>query len=142
MMENMDINRKILSAIQSARPLQLWGLHAKGYFILSTGVAEERHTRTEVVEILNRERATLEVKASMIQSVLDLVEPENKPITEILVDIHLFESLVLAVINAKSIREFPEDVRVALEETDRIALDQAVKILNRYKRKIGEEEIH
>ena len=141
-MENIDIDRRILNTLQAARPMQLWGLHAKGYFILDTGATEKRYTRTEAVEILNRERATLEVKASMIQSVLDLVEPENKPITEILVDVHLFESLVLAVINAKSIREFPKDVRVALKETDRTALDQAVEILNRYKRKIGEEEIH
>ncbi len=255
MMDNMDINSKILSALQSACPMQLWGLHAKGYFILNTGAGEKHLTRTEAVDILNRERATLEVKASLIQTTLDLLKEdlskektiaeiyetdtisigvlqltdeqkervlewyaekvwqllqdldisdgcskrydpltikdgiahsyvfdledggrrhffrdyehleemiqnelletirahfsegeadlsEENSTAEILVDADLFDALVLVVINAKSILEFPEDVRDALEESDRTALDQAVKILNAYKRKIGEEEIY
>ena len=139
MMDNIDIDRKILSALKTACPMQLWGIR-RGRFILDTGATEKNYSREDVASILNRERATLEVKASMLQSTLDLLEPEE-PSVSIYVDVDLFESLVLAVINAKSISEFPEDVRVALEETDRTALDQAVKILNAYKRKIGEEEI-
>lgn len=144
-MENMnDIDSKVLSVLKIANPRQLWGVR-NGRFILDTGATEKNYSRAEVAEILNRERAALEVKANMIQTTMDLLKeglPEENSTAEILVDAELFGALVRAVINAKSIREFPEDVRDALEESDRAALDQAVAVLNRYKRKIGEEEIY
>lgn len=139
-----DVDRELLKSLNLARPMQLWGIR-NGRFLLDTGAAERFYTRTEVAEMLDRERAALEVKANMIQTTLDLLKedlPEENSTAEILVDAELFDALVRAVINAKSIRKFPKEVRDALEESDRTALDQAVEVLNVYKRKIGEEEIY
>ncbi len=73
-MENkVDIDQELLKAIQMVRPLQLWAAR-DGRFILMSGLTEMLRSRNEVVEILNRERAALEVKANMIQTALDLVK--------------------------------------------------------------------
>jgi hypothetical protein len=73
-----NINKELLKALHIAFPAQLWGLHGKR-FIINTGAAETFYSRSEVAEELNRERAALEVKASLIQSALDLLEPEEQP---------------------------------------------------------------
>jgi len=61
---------------------------------------------------------------------------------EICVEVDLFEALINMVLNTKSIREFPKDVRDSLEEGDRATLDLAVNVLNAYNREHGREEIH
>lgn len=45
------------------------------------------------------------------------------------------------MLNAKSIREFPKEVRDALEEGDREVLDLAVETVNEFNRAHGREEI-
>lgn len=72
-MDNID--RELLKALKLACPAQLWGVRG-GSFVLDTGAAEKFYSRADVGEILNRERAALEVKAGLIQTALDLLEPE------------------------------------------------------------------
>lgn len=66
-----DIDRELLKALNLARPMQLWGVRG-GRFVLDTGAGGEKpFTRGDVVEILNREAAALEVKANMIRTKVD-----------------------------------------------------------------------
>ena len=62
--------------------------------------------------------------------------------SEICVDVELFQALIYVVLNAKAIREFPKEVRDELEEGDREVLDLAVETLNTYNRGHGREEIY
>lgn len=71
-----DINGKILSILKEVCPMQQWGFRG-GRFILNTGSGEKFYSREEVVSILNRERALLEVKAQRVQFALDLVTSEE-----------------------------------------------------------------
>lgn len=67
-----DVNKELLKALKLACPMQLWGIY-HGVFELDGGSRKKFYTRVQVVEMLNRERAALEVKANMIQTALDLV---------------------------------------------------------------------
>ena len=53
----------------------------------------------------------------------------------------LIYSLVLMVLNAKSIREFPQEVQDELEEDQKEVLDYAVSVLNRWLHICGIGEI-
>lgn len=75
--ECKDLDRKILSVLKEACPMQQWGIR-EGRFILDTGSAEKFYSREEVIAILNRERALLEVKAGRIQFALDLIKLEEQ----------------------------------------------------------------
>ena len=67
-----DVNKELLKALNLVYPMRLWGIK-HGMFEFDTGPRLKFYTREQVVEMLNRERAALEVKANMIQTALDLV---------------------------------------------------------------------
>lgn len=72
-----NINVELLKVLHIVFPAQRWRL-VEGVFSPTAGTAQS-YSRARVAEKLNRERAALEVKASRIQSVLDLLEPEEQP---------------------------------------------------------------
>lgn len=73
-----DIDKALLRALKIACSMQLWGVVREGRFVHDTGATERFYSRAEVAEILNRERAALEVKAGAIQHALDLYALEEK----------------------------------------------------------------
>lgn len=73
-----DLDKALLRALKIARPMQLWRVVRYGRFVLDTGATEKGYSRAEVAEILNRERAALEVKAAAIQHALDLYALEER----------------------------------------------------------------
>lgn len=73
-----DLDKELLRALKITFSMSLWGVVRSGRFVLDTGATEKGYSRAEVAEILNRERAALEVKAGVIQHALDLYELEEK----------------------------------------------------------------
>jgi len=69
-----DIDSKLLKALGIAFPGQLWRLYHDCMFELETGGRKKFYSREQVVEMLNRERAALEVKANLIQHHLEGVK--------------------------------------------------------------------